>query len=207
MDSVRQRVTKNCSTSKELNKALVQTVESFRFKVHPFIIPIINKSLLDKTIRSHLIQFQVVVRDRGAATVCRIRPSQFTEKVYYEYFCDELFNKDFCDKPSCLGCKQLETCNVFRAQYERRKVQIQDERYEQARDLAKELETRRLTLEQIKLSLTVRDKWLTEKGVDVQRLRATLMDEYGLRIGNNKGYQLTVMVEMHHPELLKQNEE
>ena len=31
---------------KQINKVLVQTIESQRFKVHPLIIPIINKSLL-----------------------------------------------------------------------------------------------------------------------------------------------------------------
>ena len=51
---------------RDLNKALVQTVESFRFKVHPLLIPIINKSLLDKTIRDYLIQFQVHVKGQGA---------------------------------------------------------------------------------------------------------------------------------------------
>ena len=47
---------------KELNKALVLTIESQRFKVHPLFIPIINKSLLDKTIRNYLIQFQIEMR-------------------------------------------------------------------------------------------------------------------------------------------------
>jgi len=46
---------------KELNQALVKTIESFRFKVHPLFIPVINNSLIDKTIRSYLLQFSIPV--------------------------------------------------------------------------------------------------------------------------------------------------
>lgn len=111
---------------KELNKTLVSTMESSRFKVHPTFVPIINLSLLDKTIRQHLIQFQIVMQDRGKATVYRVQPSQFTEKVYYSYFCNlryTLLDMHLCQKESCLGCVSLETCNIFRARYERKKHQ------------------------------------------------------------------------------------
>ena len=50
---------------KEVNKVLVQTIESQRFLVHPLWIPIINQALLDKTIRAYLIQFRVNVIGRG----------------------------------------------------------------------------------------------------------------------------------------------
>ena len=121
---------------KKLNQALTKTIESFRFKVHPLFLPVINKGLLDKTIRDHLVQFQVNVTDRGKATVYRLRPSQFKEKTYHESFCElhyGMMDMDQCQKnhgakprKSCLSCKQIETCQVFRAQYERKKRDIQD---------------------------------------------------------------------------------
>ena len=75
-------------------------------------------------------------------------------------------------------------CNVFRAQYERKKVSIQDKRYEQTRDMAETLETRKLTMAQIEnLSLTVKDQWLSGEGIDVQRLRIALRDAHIWRSG------------------------
>ncbi|MFX0208185.1 MAG: hypothetical protein ACFFDT_19530 [Candidatus Hodarchaeota archaeon] len=46
---------------KEINQALVKTIESQRFLVRPLIIPIININLLDKTLRDYPVQFQVHV--------------------------------------------------------------------------------------------------------------------------------------------------
>ncbi len=114
---------------KQLNQALCQTIESFRFKIHPLILPVINKSLLDKTVRDHLLQFQIVVHDRGHATVYRLRPSQFIEKIYHERTCELVYRRadsDQCQRESCLDCPQLMTCNLFYAQYERRKASIQE---------------------------------------------------------------------------------
>jgi len=191
---------------RDLNKALVSTIESFRFKIHPLFIPIINKSLLDKTVRDHLIQYQVLVEDRGKAKVYRIHSGQFEDKVFHQY----LGNLDFamldnneCNRESCLDCSKLSTCNIFRARYERKKASIQESRYEQAKDMAETQETRELTMKQIEnLAMIVQDKFIIDGKVDVQRMRVVLLDEYGLKIGNNKGYQLKAMIEIHHPNLL-----
>jgi hypothetical protein len=199
---------------KQLNQALVQTIESFRYKVHPLFIPIINASLLDKTVRDHLIQYKVVMSDRGKAEVYRINASHFTDKVYHNSFCGlqyGLFDKYKCDKPSCLECPKLMkkdangkyVCNIFRAQYERKKGSIQEDRYEQARNLAEQMESTQLTMKQIEgLSLTVKDKWLLEDKIDVQALRIALEDEYGIRVSNNKAYNLKRRLELHYPNLI-----
>ena len=71
---------------KEITKALVKTIESFRFKGKPLFIPIINKSLLEKDIRNYLLQFHVVVHDRGIATAYRLYTSQFREKYIHMKF-------------------------------------------------------------------------------------------------------------------------
>lgn len=198
---------------KDLNRALVQTIESFRYKRHPLFIPIINKSLLDKTVRDHLIQFQVVMKDRGKADVYELDPSQFIDKVFHRYFCHLKFGMlSTCQIDSCLDCKKLEKkdstgayeCMEFRAQYERKKASIQEVRYEQAADLAQTLESRELTDTQIEnLSLAIKELWFIDDKIDTQRLRVALFDKYGVRLSNNKSYTIKAMLEMHHPELVE----
>ncbi|MEM3549938.1 MAG: hypothetical protein QXV01_02475 [Candidatus Bathyarchaeia archaeon] len=187
---------------RDLNRVLVQTIESFRFKVHPLIIPIINKSLLDKTLREHLIQYQVVVYDRGKATVYRVKPSQFIDRVYYAYFCKleySLLDMHLCNRESCLDCSQLATCNIFRARYERKKASIQDTRYEQARDQAAQVETRKLTVSQLEnLALSIKDKFIENGKLSVQKLRVAMMDTYGISLSNPKAYQLKASLEIHY---------
>lgn len=199
---------------RQLNKALVQTIESFRFKLHPLFIPIINKSLLDKTIRDHLIQYMVLVHGRGRATVYRVRASQFDEKTYHSFVCEEkhaLFDHKLCDRDSCLDCPRLMqkasqdfVCNIFRARYERKKASIQDARYSQALAQAERIEAKQLSMTQIEnLSLTIKEMFIKKGKLDVQAMRIALVDEYGVSLPNTRAYELRAMLLKHHPEILE----
>lgn len=192
---------------KDLNKALTQTIESFRFKMHPLVIPIINKSLLDKTVRDHLIQYQINVVDRGKAVVYRLRPSQFVEKMYHENFCELYVHRDFskCPGNSCLDCPRVELCDTIWAQYERKKASIQESRYEQAKERAEKTETRMMTLSELEpLAISCQDKWLIEGRIHVQKLRIALKDTHDIQLSMNKAYHLKSSLEAHFPEMAPQ---
>ena len=188
---------------KELNKVLVQTIESQRFKVHPLWIPIINMTLLDKTIREHLIQFVVLVLNRGFAYVYRIYPSQWEDKIYHPYFCTLKFPIiSKCPKDSCLGCKKLKECTEFRARYERKKASTQDKRYEQAEEKASRIESKEFTTSQLaKLAYSLKDKIVDEDGkIAVRRMRTLLMRELKLHISIGRGYDIKDWLVMEHPD-------
>ena len=197
---------------KKLNQALTKTIESFRFKVHPLFIPVVNKSLLDKTVRDHLVQFMVNVTGRGKANVYRLRPSQFKEKTYHEFFCEliyrmpdlkECMKTGGFPKPrsSCLGCSFIETCQVFRAQYERKKREIQDARYEQVKEQAERIESRILSISELeKIAVKLSSEWFIDDRIHVQRLRIALADAHNIQISLNKAYQLKAALEAHNKE-------
>jgi len=191
---------------KELNKALVRTVESQRFKVHPLYIPIINKALLDKTLRSYLIQFQIELRERGMATVYRIMPSQATEKVYRYTFCNleyGLFDNDLCDKDSCLGCRELPSCDIFRARYERKKASVQDTRYLSDYADTKRLETTKISNVQIEELLLPHYKLFTniDGKIDKELMRIVAEEQCDIHIGFNRGYNIAKRLAYHNPGL------
>jgi hypothetical protein len=190
---------------RELNQALTKTIESFRFKVHPLFIPIVNKGLLDKTIRDHLIQFMVTVYGRGQGTVYRLKASQFQEKTYYTLFCQlyyRMFDSDVCAEPSCLGCDKLMECQVFRAQYERKKASIQDTRYEQAKEQAQRSESKMRGITELEsLAMELKDTWFVDEKINVQRLRIALKDTHGINISQNRAYLLRGALIAHHKEL------
>lgn len=188
---------------KELNKALVMTIESQRFKVHPLFIPIINKALLDKTIRSYLIQYQVELKRRGYGIVYRIQPSQSSEKIYRHFMCRlryQMFDQEYCQRDSCLDCERLLECELFRARYERKKADIQNRRYEEARDKADTRESEQLTDLQVENILyTARDKFTDEDKIDVTLLRIVARDEFGIHIHKNRAYVVAKSMKYHHP--------
>ena len=195
---------------RKLNQALTKTIESFRYKIHPLFLPVINKSLLDKTIRDHLIQFQVNVTARGIATVYRLRPSQFKDKTYHENLCDlhhgmldlnECMKTGGFEKPrsSCLGCKFIETCMVFRAQYERKKALIQDSRYAQAKEQAEKTESKMLSIPELEtLAEELRGIWFIDNRIHVQKLRIALREAHNIQISMNKAYELKAALEFHN---------
>ena len=193
---------------KELNKVLAQTMESQRFLIHPMFIPVINMSLLDKTIRSYLIQYQVHVTDRGRATVYRLSPSQSTDKVYRTTMCELIYHmidSNLCNKDSCLGCKKMDDCQIFRAQYERKKREVQFTRYEQAKDQAIRKESQAVTDKQVEdMIMQNVDNLKTNKGrLHVSKMRLYLRNEFDVYLSIWKAYNIKGLIEAAHPKMFE----
>ena len=163
----------------ELNKILVQTIESDRYRVHPLLIPIISKDLLDKTLREHLIQFMVIMWDLGKGDVYRLTRDHFNDKVLYHHVCGlkVLTPKRNlvleCGRTTCLECRHLETCNKFIwPKYERKRHAVQSQRYKKGMDDIEVKEKRRLSFrERIAQSEKNKDNLVDEDGrYDITKL-------------------------------------
>lgn len=201
---------------KEVTKALVKTIESFRFKGKPLGIPIINKSLLEKDIRSYLLQYQIFCKDRGEAIVYRLYPSQWKQTVYTYQVCTlkyGLFDNNLCNRASCLDCKKLDPtdkekrCMIFRARYERKKAKTQGERYEEALEEAEQKEASKLTLDEIEAKIINHfDIYYNadKNDIDVDLLAMATKRKLGIRLGHNKIYRLKKQIIFDHPELFEE---
>lgn len=210
---------------KDIVKALVKTIESFRFKGKPLFIPIINKALLEKDIRTYLLQFHIVMHDRGKGTVYRLYPSQFKDKVY-SYFMTKLdyglFDFNLCSKKSCLKgrgknyCHKLnpkdksKRCPIFRAQYERKKLSTQEQRYEIALEDAELKEYSKLTLDEIQSKVIDDfDKYYNPNKniIDIDLLAIVLKRNHKIRLGHNKLYRIAKQIKYDHPSLFDKDDE
>ncbi|MFX0142205.1 MAG: hypothetical protein ACFFDN_51680 [Candidatus Hodarchaeota archaeon] len=194
---------------KQINQALVKTIESQRFLVRPLIIPIININLLDKTLRDYLIVFQVHITGRGKALVYRIRASQGQDKIYRYLICRleyPILDFEKCkkeekakkkNKSSCLECRLLNTCNLLRAQYERKKESIQLSRYKQDEERAKQREAKEFTNDQlIAMIRPYLPDCIDNNKVIATKLRSMFYVKLGIKIGNNKAYALKSLIEL-----------
>lgn len=190
----------------EPQKALVKTVESQRFMGRPLFIPIINTNLLDKTVRSYLIQFRVVMVGRGRALVYRIEASQHEDKVYRHYLCTlqyPLMDSHLCSKSTCLGCRKLwKECDILRARYERKKDTIQKGRYKRDLELETDRESKELTLDEItEIAHELRASFIDEdKKIQAMKLKVTLKLQAGVSIAYNKAYEVKAMLEAKFPK-------
>jgi hypothetical protein len=208
---------------KEICKALVKTIESFRFMGKPLFVPIINKNLLEKDIRSYLLQFHIVMKDRGKGAVYRIYPSQFKDKVYSYEICNlryGLFDNNICAR-SCLKsqkksnyCLKLnpkdksKRCPVFRARYERKKISTQTERYEIALEESEKDEREKLTLDEIQAkALNHFDLFynVDKDKIDVELMAIVVKRKVlGFELGHNKSNRLAKQIRFDHPELFNE---
>lgn len=93
----------------------------------------------------------------------------------------------------------ITTCLVFRAQYERKKAEIQDSRYEAAREQAERVESKVLGISELEtMALDLKDQWLIDDKPNVQRLRIALRDARGVQVSLNRAYQLKAALEAHN---------
>jgi hypothetical protein len=203
---------------KEVQKVLVRTLESQRFLIHPLYVPIVNLALLDKTIRAYLISHVIHVVGRGHGICYRVKPSQRSEKVYWYNRGDiiyRMFDNNLCSRDSCLGCKKLGDlnyprpgdCQIFRAQYERKKKSIQLVRYEQGKEQAEQMESKELTEQQIEQIIMPEIEALRNSmsgKLDVGKIRVFLRDQ-GIRLSVWKTYQIKRTIESANPKLFEQD--
>jgi hypothetical protein len=204
---------------KELTKALVKTIESFRFKGKPLFIPIINKALLEKDIRTYLLQYHLVMKDRGKGVAYRLFPSQFKDKVYSYEICQlkyGLFDNNLCKKNCLKKVKKSDTCiklnpedkskrcQIHRAQYERKKIATQTDRYQVALEESEKQETSKLSLDEIQAkAIDYFDKFYNpdKNIIDIDMLEIVLRRELHLYVGQNKRYRLAKQIRYDHPTL------
>jgi len=184
---------------KQINQALARTFQSMRYKLHPVFIPVVSIDLLDKTIRDYLVQFQVMMTDRGRGVSYRLVHSEFEHKTMFNRLCEiryGLMDNKLCSHESCLLCNDLKSCPILRAQYERRKDEIQTKRFAEEMDQSIKAESKNITLEElVDFAKAVKAKCMKGENVSIPLLKLALRDTYGVSIGNNRAYDVKAKLE------------
>ena len=199
----------------DVNKALIKTITSQRFRRRPLVIPIINQSLLDLNLRKYLLNYHIVLTDRGKGVVYRMTASQVEDKIYRRRICTlqyGLMDNNLCAKDSCLGCRVLHKkngddyiCNLWRSTYERKKLELVNQHDEESIAEVNKMEIKQLTdpeilniLRPYKAELrreVLRGKVLSLK-YDHTLVTMKVEELTGLSLGGNRGYKLTRMLEL-----------
>jgi len=181
---------------RDINRALIATTRSARFRVHPLFIPCLNKSMLDKIIRKYLLQWLCWMTDRGKGIVYQIQPSRFDESVVHKPLCNlriEMLDGAKCDKPWCYSCDKIDTCNLIRAQYERKRREIQLSRYKEDLEFGQKKEALELSVAQLEdMALKFKDEIsrLRSGFISLQSLQLLFESKYGLKLNDSKARNL-----------------
>lgn len=206
----------NRDWQRDVNKALVKTWASQRFRLRPVIVAIINQSLIDVNIRKYLLNFHVIMIRKGEGYVYKLSASQTEDKLYREGICQiqyGIMDINKCTKDSCLRCNQLHkkdpsgsySCTVWRAIYERKKEEEINKRDlksidEQKIKLAKKFSNREIVIG-IKPDI---EKMLIERGeqkvIDPTLVAAQTEEVLGLQVGEHRSYRIRNLLEIEYPQ-------
>ena len=155
----------------EMQQALVDQLETFRFRILGTVLCCINRNLLDRTVREYLLHFMVWMQGRGFGTVYEIQPSQFNPIVRTP-FLGEVY----------LGLPSKE----LRDAYEAKRAKIQRARYLKALERIKTQETRAKTFNELLVEARGRLDELRDSdgNVSVAKIRSLL------HVGRNQAYDI-----------------
>ena len=160
----------------QVQQALVDQLETFRFKQLGVCLCCINSNLLDKTVRTYLCHYLIHVLDRGYGRVYRFQPSQFDSTVRTP-FLGEIY----------LGLPSEELIR----QYEEKRAKIQNTRYMQSlRELTIKESTRKGLRELYEEALAIKDRLMDDNG---KFSTARIMFELG--IGRPRAQALKKLLE------------
>jgi hypothetical protein len=191
----------------QVNKALIKTITSQRFRLRPVFIPIINLSMLDKVLRSYLIQYHVILNQRGEGNAYRLSPSQIEDKLYRYRLCRieyGLFDQE-CGRKSCLTCSELQTCYSFRARYERKKATWQEGRDElqfqeaKTREIAEGINDDMII--QCVLDNVDKCRKIKNGSIDPNQIINVVRDKLKIKIGRTRAYEIRGRVYYDKPDL------
>lgn len=112
----------------EMQQALVDVLETFRFRNLTVMLCCINRNLLDTIVRSYLLHYMIIMKDRGYGRVFSIDPSQFDSTIRTPFE-----GEIYLEKPS----KELLEA------YESKRREIQNSRYVKSLNQMEQVESER----------------------------------------------------------------
>lgn len=219
----------------DIQKDLVESIESVRSKGLIIVIVALHLELLDKIIRKFVLTYMFHVEARGRAVVYRLYTPRF-EKEMRKHRLGELYLKlpDFekCSHRNCLQCKfsgvmkrqwqkrekweeiGYKPCKSIRAIYERRKKEFVSTRSDHAADKAAQKAVRERVIPDKQLAQAFvdyhkenpsRTRYNNRKDIESAYIQIVLEDKLGVTIGVGKAVQLRTRMYIEHPELTPEN--
>lgn len=155
----------------EMQQAIIDVLETFRFQNLTVMLCCINTNLLDAIVRNYLIHYRVIMKDRGYGQVYSVDPSQFDSTIRTP-FEGEIY-------------LELPSDTLLRA-YEDKRRQIQKSRYLKSLNEMEQQEVARETFSQTLARAKERRQELkdSEGKYSVAKIRELL------GVGKNKAYDI-----------------
>lgn len=183
----------------EVQKDLMEAIESVRSKGFIIIIVALHLNLMDVVIRKYVLSHMIFMERPGRGIVYDLWTPRFSNEMHRKRQCPieiQLPGYEECASPTCLTCRYREKCVNIRAIYERRKHDFLNERAEESRqrilERKKARASKRMTNDEYcKILLEHVDSiWFNNRGdVDANWIYSTLEDQ-DILVGKTKARRI-----------------
>jgi hypothetical protein len=196
----------------DVQKDVMEHIESIRSKGFIVIIVALHLNLLDKIIRKYVLSHMALMIERGKAVVYNLWTPPFADKLFRRRLGKmalQLPDYELCAYSSCLVCKFLDKCFTLRAIYEKIKMEFLGRMSEQSQQKAVMREKRKKIMDCKELLNKViehKDKMVFSKTgtVEPESIRLILEENYGTTLADAEARRIIKRGEIKHPEVFKQ---
>lgn len=199
----------------DIQKDVMEHIESIRSKGFVVIIVALHINLLDKIVRKYVLSHMMLMRERGKAVVYNLWTPPFADKLFRRRLGNMsllLPNYEQCAYPNCLICKFLDKCMTNRAIYERRKreflgkLSLQSQQKAAARERkGRYVDTKdmlnKVIMQKEKMVFTPRGK------LEPESIKIILEENYGLILADTEINRVIRRGIIKHPEIFKRKVE
>jgi energy-coupling factor transporter ATP-binding protein EcfA2 len=196
----------------DVQKDVMEHIESIRSKGFIVIIVALHLNLLDKIIRKYVLSHMMLMMERGKAVVYNLWTPPFADKLFRRRLGKmalQLPDYELCAYSSCLTCRFLDKCNTLRAIYERLKSEFLGRMSEQSQQKAAAREKRKKIInykDMLNKLIEHKDEMVFSKSgtVEPESVRLILEEKYGVALADAEARRIIKRGEIKHPEVFKQ---
>lgn len=196
----------------DIQKDVMEHIESIRSRGFVIIIVALHLNLLDKIIRQYVLSHMMLMMGRGKAKIYHLSTPPFKDVLYKKTLGKMLLQLpsfEKCAYPNCLICKFIDKCMTNRAIYERLKREFLAKMSIQSQQKAAMHERRRQIIDFndiLKKVVEHKDKMtFSQKGVvEPESIRLLLEEQFGLILTDTVASRLIRRGKIKYPEIFKQ---
>jgi len=192
---------------------LMEFMAAARYLGLIIIIVSLHISMIDSIARKHIIKHHIHIEERGRGIIYLLQMGRFMRDAHYYpprkgQIILQLPNYGLCAAPTCLTCKQKDTCMTIRARYERTKITFLVARAKKSAEMAEQREKTRMQVPEHNIvdhivSLVDEIQWTTKGNIDNAWLQTIVERDFDYSMGINKSRVLAKKIVILHPEILK----
>lgn len=195
----------------DIQKDVMEHIESIRSKGYIVIIVALHLNLLDKIIRHYVLSHMMLMMERGKAVIYHLWTPPFMDKLFRRRLGKmalQLPDYEICAFQNCLLCKYIDKCMSLRAIYERLKKDFLGKMSAQAQQSAAIKERRKRIIDYNDLMNKImqkKDKLVFSKTGTLEPESVKLiLEDIGIILTDAETNRTIKRGKIKHPEVFKQ---